>query len=509
MPISSFMNDQDPGPQQAAPAVETRTTETFIPVGPPGTPEDQVRAMLIGNTTTDAIVNAVDNGYSRELQQRGAALTRFLQHEHNSPDAKATYIDPNEFQALRAFGRDDKDAARTLLDRAGAPVTQENIDDLAAEMRHPVSAPGQGLVYTQEPHAIRDMFTNAPQAGAIIPGSAYFAPNLRIEGLTHAQNLEFIDRHEGWHEADTQNMFTDITRAQMGKFDPEQPESMLGNPVQLAALARVNRQESLADVGAAGDMIRNGADPAIIDHIAAWRHQSGEIGHMTGNALDGLERKINEMGVEKFRTLSDDDAHNLYNAVATQNSLPPAQAEAAVRYVTGTAAERATYDGMGTAASPDVAGALSFLKPYTLPPPSDAEKPDQHNQMDPDVARQLSNYHPIQLMRDRAFADGGMITPATIAKAYGELQDELRQDIDRQPDNRLWQAQAQKLQENFPNAVQMTDYIHENATRGVNILKAAPELKGFNLQTGDAPASPAAAPPAPTQPKSRAASPSS
>jgi hypothetical protein len=272
------------------------------------------------------------------------------------------------------------------------------------------------------------------------------------------------------------------------------PEKSVGNPAHMAAVATLNRQECFADIGAAGDMIRNGADPSIIDKVIAWRQQSTEIGHMTAGGLTQLKNRINEMGVDKFRALDETGARALYEDAAVKGSLQPAQAETVVRYTTGTPAQRAALD-KAAATSPDTKAALDFAKPYVAA--RTGESPAVRSEEDTAVSRQLANYHPAALLKDRAFADAGKITPVTLAKAYGELQDELRRNLDREPDNKLWQGQANKLQQTFINAVKMTNYIEENASRGVDILAVEPALKSLApAKTADA--RPSAPPKKPT-----------
>jgi hypothetical protein len=245
-------------------------------------------------------------------------------------------------------------------------------------------------------------------------------------------------------------------------------------------------------VGAAGDMIRNGADPSIIPKIIAWREQMPEIGHMTDKALEGLQQKINEMGIDKFRALDDGAARELYQGIAEKGSVPADVAGIIHDYVGGTTVDRHAIETMATM-SPDAKAALEALKPYKMPPPNDADdKPEGMRQplspADQEIQRQLSDYHPAALLKDRAFSDSGKITPLTLAKAYGELQDELHENLDRQPDNKLWQAQASKLQQTFINTVGLTNYIEENASRGVDILKAEPLLKGLAPPAPETPA---------------------
>ena len=477
MALSSFMADDTQNPaQDSAPQERMQPVHPLspsVPVAPLPTvaDEDSVRLVLQLRTNPEDMLNAVDNGYSRDLQQRSQALTKYLQDERG-PNASAVYLDPNEYTALQAMGMDAKGASTMLLSRWGRPTDDKTVNEVTTRMHALATVPGEGAIYTQDPHAILDPSNPGPQAGAIVPSSPYFPPSFRVEGLTHEQNLDFINRHEGWHQKDTQNLVPPQTLAQVvGLGDPKLP----GLP------AIENRQECLADTGAAGDMIRAGADPSIIPKIIAWREHGSELGHMTVGALEGLQKEINDMGLDKFRALGDADARALYQGIAEKGSIRPELAATAQQYLSGTAQERQALDVMSVV-SPDTQAALDFLKPYAVPAPD--AKPAGLGQApltptDQELQRSLGNYHPAELLKDRAFSDSGKITPLTLAKAYGELQDELHHDLDRDPGNKLWQGQAQKLQQTFINAVQMTDYIQENAARGVDILKAEPLLKGL------------------------------
>jgi hypothetical protein len=484
MAISSFMAEGD---VQAQTEIAPQQPAQKTPLPPdPADREELVRNTMNLNVSLDNLLAAADNKYSRELAERGEKLTKYLQTEYHSPKATAVYLDPNEFTALRAIGMDDDGATRTLLARAGTPENDQTVKDIASHMDSTDRTSYQGIVRTQNPHAIRDVTFADAQPGVIIPSSAYFTPRSKIDGLTHDQNIEFTNRHEGWHLADNQNILPRQNTPALKSIDLEHPETMIGNPEQLQVLSLANKQECLADVGAAGDMIRAGADPKIIDGIIAWREKSGEILHMTAGALEGLRHQIDEMGVEKFRALDDASARAFYNGIAAKGGLQAEQADTVTRYVTGSAADRMALDTMAAAGiSPEAQAAVGFAKRYDLTSADDGLKPMSPagttpvTAEDQQIARQLSNYHPGDILRDRAFADGGKITPVTLAKAYGQLQDELREDLDRQPDNKLWQGQAQKLQQTIINAVQMTNYIEENAKRGVDILQVEPTLKNL------------------------------
>jgi hypothetical protein len=268
-----------------------------------------------------------------------------------------------------------------------------------------------------------------------------------------------------------------------------------------------NRQECLADVGALGDMIRNGEDPSIIGKVIPWREKEHELNHMTVAAVEGLQAKINEMGVDKFRALSDDDARTLYNGIADKTSVKPELAANVQAYASGTPQERQALEHMATA-DPAVQAAIDFAKPYKAPPADDKPQgmsmPTSGEKEDPSLQREVNAYHPAALLRDRAFSDSGKITPLTLAKAYGELQDELRENLSHDPGNKVWQAQGAKLQQTFVNTVKMTNYIEENASRGVDILKVEPTLRDLQPPASDAPATGAPVSSTSTAPRSRA-----
>lgn len=472
MAISSFMSDdkqQQPDATAQAPASNAAASS-----GLPS--EETVRQALLDDVkTTDlnAFLDATHNSYSADLQVRGQTLTKYLQREQNSPQVRGVYLDPNEYTALEALHLGGATGAAVMMGRDGLPGGDDILSAVGDGMHHGENAPGEGFLYSQDPHAVKDLSSAAPQAAPIVPSSAYFPPSLRISGLSHEQNIDYINRHEGWHMADVKNLLPNLNAPEMKGFDMKHPEKSIGNPAHMAAVAMVNRQESFADVGAAGDMIREGADSAIIGKIIAWRQQSSEVGHMTAGALEQLQKKINDMGLDKFRALDDDSARALYEDAAVKGSLQPAQANTVLRYSSGTPAQRAALE-QEALRSPETKAALDFTKPYLAP-----HKNPTTPQEDQALSRQLSNYHPADLLKDRAFTDAGKITPVSLARAYGQLQDELRQDLDRDPDNRLWQGQANKLQQTFINVVNMTDYIGENARRGVDIFAVEPALKGL------------------------------
>ena len=502
MPKSHFLGNAtgDDGAEQ-------QPAEAAAAPAPAPTPEqayhDQVRAALLRNAQAnfDRTVHAADGGYSRQLKQQSDALTKYMRRQQGSPQAGAVMLDPNEFMAGLALGMKDKEVAEALLTARHVPHDDKMVKHVAEAMRTSYRFPygeGNKEATTQNPHAFADFFTNNPTLCPIVPASAYFPPEMRIPGTTHQQNLDLVNLHEAWHCRDTRNKIVGLTKEQSDKMEGEPPQMAIGDPVKLQAYATANAQETLADVGAAGDLIRKGADPkTIIESMTAWRADAYDTEHMTVAGLQELKHRIDDMGVGKFRKLNDDQARALYNDCAEKGAMSPAVVGQVISYMTSSEEIRELKRDLANT-NPDLKQAVDAVAPYRLhaggPPPPVVQPltPDEQK-----IADQLRAYDAAKMLQDRAFRDAHKITPGTLVKAYGEMQEDLRRKIDKDPDNPLWQAQAVKLQESFVHVTSTLDYVDANAKRGVDILKAEASLSRFSFD----PNAPAAPPPEPAAPQ--------
>jgi hypothetical protein len=437
------------------------------------------------------ILKDADNGYSKQLRQRGDEFTRSMQRQSGSSKSGAVLLDPNEFMAGLAIGMTYKEVATALLDAHHVPHTDKVVDNVIDDMRmtyrFPYTDANTPEASTQNPHAFADILTNDPRVCAIVPASAFYPPELQVPGMTHQQNIDFINRHESWHCRDDRNKIVGFTQEQLDKMEDEDPQMAIGDPARLQAYATGNRQESLADVGSAGDLIRKGADPKIIDGIITWRADASDTVHMTIGALQELKHRIDDMGINKFRKLSDDQARALYNDCAEKGAMSPATAEKIISYMTSSDEVREAQREQAKN-DPDMQRALDYMAPYKIPPKD--QKTDGVRPLTPGeqaVAEQVRSYDAEKMLEDRAFRDARKITPATIVKAYGELQDDLRRKMDKDPGNPLYQAQAVKLQESFLHVTNSLDYVKANADRGVNIVREeGPAMSRFATPSSNA-----------------------
>src|SRR5262249_13113271 len=99
------------------------------------------------------------------------------------------------------------------------------------------------------------------------------------------------------------------------------------------------------------------------------------------------------------------------------------------------------------------AQALAASNPQANSPPQPLTPEEQK------VFTQLATWEAAQMLQDRASAKDGKITPATLIKAYGKMQEELRAQIQQHPDDPLLHAKQGKLQQSFITTVQDLDYV--------------------------------------------------
>lgn len=473
--------------------------------------EDAVRQALLdaGRLDFQRLARLSRTEYSEQLDRTGAQVTRYMRREQGS-GAQAAFLDPNQFTVGVALGMPDGDIARQMMLQQGVTsptprATREVAEAMRASYRFPYN-PG-GETETHAPRASNiDYYSSGPQVCVVVPPSPYYPAVLQVPGMTRQQNVDFINLHESYHCRDTRFNFAGLDRAQIDAFNEHKPETAIGNQTLLQALSISNKQEALADVGALTDMIRRGADPAIIDGLIDWRRNTEDITHMTRDALQDLKRTIDTMGVDAFRRLSDREAGDLAAQIADRNAPTPAVVERMIQYSTGTAQQRTDMLVLQRD-NPDTQRAIQYLQQYNVPPPSDAPAPSPTaagttplTPQEQAVLAQVQMYDAAQVLQDRAFADDRKITPETLVRAYRREQTDLMQQLHRHPGDAAIQARLEKLDESFVHTVQNLDYIAANAARGVDITRDR-ALSGVELPPTVAPkAEPAAtAQPAPPE----------
>jgi hypothetical protein len=181
------------------------------------------------------------------------------------------------------------------------------------------------------------------------------------------------------------------------------------------------------------------------------------------------------MGVENFRKLSDAEAQKMYFDTVDLCGMTAKSLDTTVRFATAPEAQRRKWVKEAET-DLDAARAIGLLS-HIKPQPKAAEKP--LTAAEKAVARQLKAFNPGKLLDDKAFELRGKITPATLADAYDDLQEVLRKKMAAEPANKLWQAQATALQQEFLTHARTADFVQLNSDRGVDIVRREASLKEF------------------------------
>ena len=82
------------------------------------------------------------------------------------------------------------------------------------------------------------------------------------------------------------------------------------------------KSELLADVGAVGDMIRDGHGLEVLDAVEKWRalRAAEDETHGSTPALWALRRHIQRTGIDEFRRMDDGAAERLYEHIVENNN---------------------------------------------------------------------------------------------------------------------------------------------------------------------------------------------
>lgn len=587
--VTTVTQQVDPQPKPAAQTAKEAAEQMAAR-------EEAVREQLQQQSRDnfEEIARRTGGGYTRDLGRAEKQLTRYLRQ--NVPERPAAaIIDPHTFDTAMALNMTPKEATERILAARNVSVPTSQLEGVASAMADQYKGRLELRLYTQNPSAHFDDFAQGPQVCVIVPVS-HLDPIIEIPGLSRRDNTDFINRHEAWHCMDTQNSLVGLDKEEVDKI--KELENAIGNEQQMKAISIGNRGEILADVGAAGDMIRAGKSTSIIDHVINMRKEgTDDIIHYSVAALEALRREVNQMGVGRLRTMTDAQAKQFYERIADQNAMTPEMAEIVITYRTGnddmrTALRavpddiralgyvmdvgRQVYDGadpkiIAEAVSQLPAGmdkaklalttlqetvaemgverfrnltdadaqkltsnfaekdlsqdmsdivrnwrgdpeeraavqkefadflslverSVAFAGAYDVPPGT-PQPTKELTAAEKQVMEQLGQWNAMQLLQDRAFRTDGKITPETLARAYGDMQDDLDAKIRKEPDNLLYRAQTAKLQQSFITTIQTLDYIKANADRGVDIFKVEPGLKApsapaENIPVAQAPETP-------------------
>jgi hypothetical protein len=484
VPIALAMSLSTPGSATAKPTEPVKAAPTVIAPAAklPLSEAEITRREAIRETLLDAARNNLaylqantHTGYSGQLEGLESTLTSRLAGSHSTVHNKVVFIDPAKLDVTLSLGYAPDYALQTLL-RHDNVTLPDNQLEMAGEKAASYHQSRFGTkTYTQDPTAITNLKNPIAQACVVVPSSEH-ALEVDIKGLSRAETVEFTNRHESWHCLDGKYTLRHLDPAKLEAVKSGSLVSQLGDPTALEAYATLYKKESLADVGALGDMIRAGKSPDIIDKVIAWRNSDPkDLQHLSSPVLQGFKAQIEQMGLENFRRLPDAEAQKMYFDTVDLCGMTAKSLDTSIRYATAPRAQREKYH-RDAETDLDAARAIALLS-HIKAPPKDVQKP--LSAAEKKVAQQLKSFHPGTLLDNKAFELGGKITPATLADAYDDLQEGLRAKMQAEPNNKLWQAQATALQQEFLTHARTADFVALNAARGVDIVRVDAALKDF------------------------------
>jgi hypothetical protein len=462
------------------------------------TPEQRRRLIIreelmrAARENADDIIITAESRYSRDLSLLQGALNDYLK-EQPGRNPVAIYLDPAKFDAAMALGFEETSAIGRVLYRQGLALDPTLIDDSAklgaiADQTLGKQQSRFGIqIYTQD--GASHPGVGILGANVIVP-SADHAVTYPIEGLSRRENVDFTNLHEGWHAKDakytvkgevTPGLYQKIAVYNMVVFADEKEEEAR------QVFTTRHRAEVLADVGAVGDMIRGGKDISVLDKVREWRRSDpGDYRHMSVQALDGLKSEIEKIGIDKFRKLPNRSVRELYYNVVENNAIDAAALKAAAQYdlnelVPETRAEMEQKAKTDRALAKGIAflGLVGEAAQKTAADNASKHEHD-HDTLSPAeqaVKDQLDKWDPLQALQDRAFKDSGRITPATLVKAYPKVSDEIRDNMETEPDNSLHDLKLSKLQAAFIDGLPNIDYVEANKRFGLDIVEVEPALE--------------------------------
>lgn len=480
----------------AAPSVSSGETRAEAPLFPLVTvdnklPEEewerrnQIRKTLLaaaarkyGPHSDGAIMS-----YSGDLANLKHRVNALMSGNASAP--KVVIIDPYKIDMGMAFGLSAQDSVSAFLKKEGAKVEEMTLIDIQKTLHTGVTTPDGIRAHTANPRIFPDARAGDGPACIIVPSSDHL-PIFGIKGLSLEEETRFVNLHEAWHCMDTHY-----------KLTPEEHDILkgLGNlrdhpssPSLSRAISTAYNQEALADVGGMGDFIREGGSAGLIAHLRVAREGRAEdLLHLSSPALALLEKRVEEMGLDRFRKLDDASAKALYLEIVDQEGLSPARAEVVHGYLSGGPLRRLGYHIEGLS-SPDTAKAIRLVSLVLAaeasaememqPPPETKQKP-------------RSDWSAPAALLDHAFAVSGRITPTTLTEAYARLQHYIHGQRMDYPHSSLPVIWADDLKTSY-KMIWLIDYVEVNAMRGVDIEKAEPEL----FAASKSPPAPATAAPA-------------
>jgi hypothetical protein len=391
------------------------------------------------------VAHIAETAYSVTLDSLETAFNAYLDRNEKSLRSSVDVLDPYKIDAMLALGLPKREAVRTALHMETGREDTLAHKWLQSAVSISRTVTDGSLVYTNSPMAV--FVNHYPVSPVVILPTDESATTFRAPGLTLDQNIMFINLHEGWHA-----------------YDSYTAEFFMEGTLDVNAL--VLRRETLADIGAAGDMVHAGADIGIIGAVARYRMAHGyDVVHMTSMGLEGLAKEIDRMGLTVFRAMDEAQRAEFYVHTEKNYGMTRAIFKQSVRYNTGGGALQ-TAMKLSSIFSKETRQAIRFnnITAYGMWPV------DQDARVKMRVRTWLHDWDALKTLKDRAFTTDGIITPFTMISAYAALMTEYRKAITTDPDKAIYhEVCMQKMKTAFIEDLRSVDFAEENSRRGLDL----------------------------------------
>ena len=410
-------------------------------------------AVMPDNEDLSVTIDTAETSYSKDLDALENRFTERLKNIAPASGRQVVIIDPNKFESAVALGLSPVAAIDRILEGHRTKTSPEVAAEIAKDMwNRPAYSPVTGSARKTDP---RTRYLGAENACVITPADP--SGSFGIDGLATLETEKFVNYHEGWHclsfkYNDTKDSDIEtLARLDMDKLKAGNLLELAHSPSALRIATMRNKGESFADLGATGDMIREGFPVDIIDRIAEWRRRSSgsvDFEHFSNPSLMALKKRIGDMGVEKFRLLQEAELEKLYYDITDKHALSPEKMKHYLIYNQATPAERRAMNEQ-MISNPAIRGGIDFDKDFTTPqnpanaPPLMAPEEEQR------MKDALNSWDAEKALQDETLRVHGKMTPQTLVKAHASLQTGLRESLKQDPHNLLYPEMMTKLKDSF------------------------------------------------------------
>jgi hypothetical protein len=162
---------------------------------------DQIREKLLKDAQDnfEKVAPLAKNDYSKDLKKLEKEINDYLKRDP-SYNGRAVVLDPNEFEAGTALGMKPRDVIRRMLKKQNVEADAVDVDILTDKMGAGYKFPVMSEVgYTQDPFADSDVGQDPDKVAVVVPASDQYP---YVPGLSYAENIDFVNHHEGWHVKD-------------------------------------------------------------------------------------------------------------------------------------------------------------------------------------------------------------------------------------------------------------------------------------------------------------------